>query len=68
MPDITPLDAAILSILLVGVVRGLFIGMVREVFSLAPLLVLCVVLGVFPWYLLDWMDTSVVQLVRMLGG
>jgi len=38
----------------------------REVFSLAPLLVLCILLGIFPFLLLDWMDTSVVELMRML--
>ena len=38
----------------------------REVFCQAPLLILCVLLGVFPWLLLDWMDVSVVQLVTML--
>lgn len=39
----------------------------REVFALAPLLVLCVVLGIFPYFLLDWMDKSVVELMRMLA-
>jgi NADH-quinone oxidoreductase subunit M len=38
----------------------------REVFSLAPLLVLCVVLGVAPHFILDWMDVSVGQLVELL--
>tara|TARA_R110002095_G_scaffold215157_1_gene208668 strand:+ start:740 stop:2311 length:1572 start_codon:yes stop_codon:yes gene_type:complete len=38
----------------------------REVFSLAPLLVLCVVLGVAPHFVLDWMDVSVNQLVALL--
>ena len=38
----------------------------REVFSLAPLLFLCVFLGVAPFFLLDWMDTSVVELMQML--
>ena len=42
----------------------------REVFSQAPLLFLCIVLGVFPWLLLDWMNVSVASLVAMLktGG
>jgi len=42
----------------------------REVFSLAPLLFLCVFLGIFPFYLLDWMDTGVVELMKILtpGG
>jgi NADH:ubiquinone oxidoreductase subunit 4 (subunit M) len=39
----------------------------REVFSLAPLLFLCLVLGIFPFYLLDWMDTSVVELMSLLN-
>ncbi|MEM7024671.1 MAG: NADH-quinone oxidoreductase subunit M [Pseudomonadota bacterium] len=38
----------------------------REVLSLAPLLILCVVLGVAPHYVLDWMDVSVNQLVGLL--
>jgi len=37
MPDITPIDAAILTILLIGMVRGIFIGMIRELFSVAAL-------------------------------
>jgi NADH-quinone oxidoreductase subunit M len=40
----------------------------REVLCQAPLLVLCVLLGVFPWYLLDWMDASVVHMVSLLKG
>ena len=41
-----------------------------EARSLAPLLFLCLLLGVFPYLLLDWMDTSVVELMRLLtiGG
>ena len=38
----------------------------REVFSLAPLLVLCVVLGVMPHFLLDVMSTSIGQLMDLL--
>ena len=38
----------------------------REVFSLAPLLVLCIVLGIFPWYILDWMEVSVSDLMQIL--
>jgi NADH-quinone oxidoreductase subunit M len=38
----------------------------REIFSLAPLLFLCLVLGIFPFYLLDWMDMSVVELMKQL--
>jgi NADH-quinone oxidoreductase subunit M len=40
----------------------------RETFSQAPLLFLCIVLGVFPYFLLDWMDVSVTNLVALLGG
>ena len=39
----------------------------REVFSLAPLLILCVVLGVFPFLILDWMEVSVTDLMRILA-
>jgi NADH-quinone oxidoreductase subunit M len=38
----------------------------RETFSLAPLLFLCVALGIFPYFLLDWMNTSVENLVATL--
>ena len=31
----------------------------REIFCQAPLLALCVILGVFPWYLLDYMKESI---------
>jgi NADH-quinone oxidoreductase subunit M len=40
----------------------------REVFSLAPLLFLCLLLGIMPRLLLDWMDKSVVALMQLLGG
>ncbi|MFT7679281.1 MAG: NADH-quinone oxidoreductase subunit M [Planctomycetota bacterium] len=40
---------------------------VREIFCQAPLLFLCLALGVFPFYLLDWMDVSVVELMRLLA-
>ena len=40
----------------------------RETFSQAPLLFLCILLGVFPYLLLDWMDVSVQNLVALLGG
>lgn len=39
----------------------------REVFSLAPLLFLCIFLGIFPMYLLDWMDLGVKELMSLLG-
>jgi NADH-quinone oxidoreductase subunit M len=38
----------------------------REIFSLAPLLFLCVFLGIFPFYLLDWMDVGVSDLMVIL--
>jgi NADH-quinone oxidoreductase subunit M len=40
----------------------------REVFSQAPLLILCVVLGIFPFLLLDPMGASVTRLVALLRG
>jgi len=39
----------------------------REVFTLAPLLFLCIFLGIFPFFLLDWMDTSVVEMMTLLS-
>jgi NADH-quinone oxidoreductase subunit M len=39
----------------------------RELFCQAPLLFLCVFLGVAPWYLLDYMEPSVVNLVTFLN-
>jgi NADH-quinone oxidoreductase subunit M len=39
----------------------------REVFSQAPLLFLCIFLGVFPFFLLDWMNSSVANLVATLS-
>jgi NADH-quinone oxidoreductase subunit M len=40
----------------------------RELFCQAPLLFLCVVLGILPWYLLDWMQPSVASLVTLLSN
>jgi len=40
----------------------------REILCQAPFLFLCVFLGVAPWYLLDWMEPSIDQLVKTLGG
>jgi NADH-quinone oxidoreductase subunit M len=40
----------------------------RELFCQAPLLFLCVVLGILPFYLLDWMEPSVRNLVDMLNA
>ena len=46
----------------------LFVGVAYFLTAvLAPLLVLCILLGIFPFLLLDWMDTSVVELMRMLA-
>ena len=39
----------------------------REIFCQAPLAFLCIALGIFPFYLLDWMEPSVRQLVATLG-
>ena len=38
----------------------------REIFCQAPLLFLCIVLGIFPFYLLDWMEPSIANLVEIL--
>ena len=38
----------------------------REVFCQAPLLILCVVLGIFPFLILDWMEPSMRHLVEIL--
>jgi NADH-quinone oxidoreductase subunit M len=38
----------------------------RETFAIAPLLFLCIALGIFPYFLLDWMDSSMVNLVELL--
>jgi NADH-quinone oxidoreductase subunit M len=43
----------------------------REIFCQAPLLLLCLVLGVAPWLLLDWMQPSIqatVDLLRSTAG
>ncbi len=40
----------------------------REIFCQAPFLALCVILGVLPTLLLDWMKPSIAQIVRTLGG
>ena len=40
----------------------------RELFCQAPLLFLCVFLGIAPWFLTDWMEPSVRKLVGILGG
>ena len=38
----------------------------REVLCQAPLLFLCIILGILPFLLLDWMDASVVNLLETL--
>jgi NADH-quinone oxidoreductase subunit M len=40
----------------------------REIFCQAPFLALCVILGIAPWFLLDWMEPSIERLVQTLGG
>ena len=39
----------------------------REIFCQAPLLFLCIALGIMPWYLLDWMDKGVTALMQALS-
>ena len=41
---------------------------VREVLCQAPFLALCLILGIFPSYLLDWMKPSIQVLVQTLKG
>ncbi|MEX1025810.1 MAG: NADH-quinone oxidoreductase subunit M [Planctomycetota bacterium] len=40
----------------------------REIFCQVPFLALCVVLGIFPFLLLDWMEPSIQKFVLTLGG
>ena len=40
----------------------------REIFCQAPLLFLCVILGILPFLLLDWMEPSVRNLVNLLAA
>jgi len=40
----------------------------REIFCQAPFLFLCVALGVFPFFLTDWMRASIDQWVTTMGG
>jgi NADH-quinone oxidoreductase subunit M len=40
----------------------------REQFCQVPLLALCVILGILPWYLLDWMHPSVQNLLNLLSA
>ena len=34
----------------------------------APFLFLCVALGIFPFFLMDWMEASIAQWVATMGG
>jgi membrane protein required for colicin V production len=40
--EVTPVDGAILAVMLIAVARGIFIGLIREVFSIAALGAACV--------------------------
>ena len=40
----------------------------REVLTLAPLAILCIVLGVFPGFLIDFMDGSLVAMTDLVRG
>ena len=40
----------------------------RELLCQVPLLFLCVFLGIAPWFLLDWMEPSVEQLIATLSA
>jgi len=40
----------------------------REILCQAPFLFLCVFLGIFPFFLLDWMRPSIDRLLNTLGG
>jgi len=39
----------------------------RELFCLTPLLFLCIALGILPYFLLDWMEPSIRNLVEVLS-
>jgi len=52
---ISPVDLAALAILIAAVVRGLFIGMIREVFSLAALAAACIAVRFGAAPTADWM-------------
>ncbi len=55
MEAISPVDLAALAILIAAVVRGLFIGMIREVFSLAALAAACIAVRFGAAPAGDWM-------------
>jgi NADH-quinone oxidoreductase subunit M len=40
----------------------------RELVSLVPLQILTVVIGVYPWPLIDFMDTSIAALSHLMRG
>jgi uncharacterized membrane protein required for colicin V production len=52
---ISPVDLAALAILIAAVLRGLFIGMIREVFSLAALAAACIAVRFGAAPAADWM-------------
>jgi NADH-quinone oxidoreductase subunit M len=39
----------------------------REIFCQVPFLALCLILGIFPWLLLDWMEPSIRAMVSVLS-
>ncbi len=40
----------------------------REIFCQAPLLFLCVLFGIYPWFLMDWMRPSIDNLLSILAA
>ncbi len=40
----------------------------RELFCQAPLLFLCILLGILPFYLMDWMGPSVENFINLLDS
>lgn len=55
MEAISPVDLAALAILTVAVLRGLFIGLIREVFSLGALAAACIAVRLGAAPAADWM-------------
>ena len=55
MEAISPVDVAALAILTVAVLRGLFIGLIREVFSLGALAAACIAVRLGAAPAADWM-------------
>jgi NADH-quinone oxidoreductase subunit M len=48
--------------------KGLGDMTAREIFCQAPLLFLCVLLGILPYLLIDWMRPSIESMIGLLGG